>query len=342
MWDGFYNAVKSATFVLMLLVFLAISIINLNFDLNNPFVSDVKGVLVGVFVGLVFSFLLAIRDVRSYILKSISHFMSDSAYLDKLNDDEIATLKEKVANRINGIDVVTNKESLFNYLNGLDRFMTDPHKSISNESWIYEYHDKEKGLVKVKRSQNFRVHSLDLDKHKKYCVKYKSNGRVSSQEEFDKLKENIYLTIEVDGEGKVISDSDFVCKYEEASGGYSISLDYDIDLKEEYTRIKIESERIEALDGSIAFYSLDATYCLNYNLVLPEDIKFCDIYHSNTMDLDQNQTDKSINGNKASVNINGWQLPGLIFVATYERIVPVNDKIRSISNEREDMKAVGT
>ncbi len=112
--DTFYKTISTVTIILMIAILSLLTAINKASDLSNPFYSDLKSVLIGIFIGLFFSFLLTIKEIRSYLLKSISNFMSNDAYLEKLSDDEVIKIKDKIANRINSVDVVSNKESLFN------------------------------------------------------------------------------------------------------------------------------------------------------------------------------------------------------------------------------------
>ena len=89
-------------------------------------------------------------------------------------------------------------------------------------------------------------------------------------------------------------------------------------MTQEYTKISAVHERLEELDDSLAVFSSYAAYGLNYNINLPKEMIFTNVYHSNTLDLTQKQVSKQVNKSSMTLNINGWQLPGQIFVATYK------------------------
>lgn len=109
MLASYYKAIKSISVLSMIIVFLVIILIN-SFNLNQPIINDIKGILCGIFVGFLFSFLLTINDIRTFILKSVSHFMTDNSYLNRLKKEELIELKDKLTIKMHGVDIVSNKE----------------------------------------------------------------------------------------------------------------------------------------------------------------------------------------------------------------------------------------
>ena len=96
--------------------------------------------------------------------------------------------------------------------------------------------------------------------------------------------------------------------------------DCNIPLEKEFTKIKVFTQRVEPQDDSIALVVTDATYCSNYSFKLPENIKINNIYTQETLiPSNVKQVDIASNNNHISININGWQLPGLLFVITFDK-----------------------
>lgn len=310
-----------------------INIINsLNNEINsyskkNMYLNDLKNICFGVIVGFIFSFLLSINEIRSFLIKSISNFMSDGTYLSKLNKKElIDTINLSYSHLNGGVDISSNKESLFNYLKKLDEYLITPHKSIVSESLTYEYFDKEKKLFLAERIQDFRIHTLDIKEYNKFDIIYRYYGIVAKNE-LNKFKDNHSVKIYINGKEiinlkNLTDDNESLTtnRYNEETEEYNLYFHKEIKLEDEFTQVKIVSKKVETIDNSIAMANTYATYTANYDITLPEDIFVENIFHNNT--LSQNGKIKQItttkNKNHAHINMNGWQLPGLSFVLTYK------------------------
>lgn len=319
--NRFFKSILTITLLLMLITLLILYVINIKLDNNEIWVTDLKSILTGTFVGLLFSFLLSIQSIREYLLKSISHFMSDSSYISKLKPEEKVELKNKIIQEIHGEDIVTNKESFFNYLSNLDCFLINPHKSILNDTYNYSYHNKEKNILKIQRIQNYRIHTLNVNNHNtfKFIFKYKSNFTERLSLEDFKKSFFIKLIVNEDKEEKIDINNEELKIEHLDNNEISVSYEKEISLVNEFTKISAVHERLEERDDSIGIFSSDATYGLNYHINLPEDMTINNVYHSNTLDLTNKQVDKVVNKNSMTLNINGWQLPGLVFVATFRK-----------------------
>lgn len=299
-----------------------------SYSKKNMYLNDLKNICFGVIVGLIFSFLLSINEIRSFLIKSISNFMSDGTYLSKLNKKElIDTINLSYSHLNGGVDISSNKESLFNYLKKLDEYLITPHKSIVSESLTYEYFDKEKKLFLAERIQDFRIHTLDINEYNKFDIIYRYYGIVG-RNELDKFKDNHSVKIYINGKEIVnlknltdTNESLTINKYNDETEEYNLYFHKEIKLEDEFTQVKIISKKVETIDNSIAMANTYATYTANYDITLPEDIFVENIFHNNT--LSQNGKIKQItttkNKNHAHINMNGWQLPGLSFVLTYKK-----------------------
>lgn len=351
----FYKYIKLITFVTAIATIFLLIYLGDYINKPNVLINDIRTFILSILVGLVFSFLLTIKEIREFLLKSASIFMTDGTYLKKLSSSELKNLKESVMNEIHGTDIVSNKESLFNHLQMLDKHHSIPHKSIVNEKWIFE--NFEEDIFKLIRVQDYRIHTLDRESHSKYNLQVSSilntsqatlskllnsikiKIKISSEEEFeinvdiesDKVKEFLTSTdpvkeIKLDTPSKIddtpitINDKfPLILKYTVSTQEFSLNYKYEVSLVEEFTQIHILTERIEEIEYSQAIYSSHATYGLNYDITLPNGYKFVDIYHSNTLDLEEEQVNVHKRDKELSININGWQLPGLIFVYTYKK-----------------------
>jgi hypothetical protein len=241
--------------------------------------------------------------------------MTDNSYIDRLNIEEVKKLKGKIANKIHGADIVSNNESLFNYFERLDRFLSIPHKSIVDEKWVYEKISNNEHFFKLTRIQDFRVHTLDFNNFSTFDIVIKSKMIIAEKNLEDDFKNNIKIKIIADQE-EYVFDNQHQDLNIEINQENEISLNFikTIKLEKEYTQIHIEMSQYESIDDSHATYSSHAAYHLNYNVVLPDDYEITNIYHNNTLDLGNNHINiNQVNKNGFSININGWQLPGLIF-----------------------------
>lgn len=297
--------------------------------LYELYLNDIKNISFGLLVGLFFSFLLAINEIRGFILKSVSSFMTGKSYLSKLSHSELReTINSAYTHLSGGIDIATNKESLFNYIKTLDIYLTKPHKSIVNESLVYEIFNKDKKLFLAERTQEFRIHTLDINEYDTFDIIYRYYG-VVEKENLEDFKDNHSIKIVV--EDKEILNIDSLLKdktdelkineYIEKTKEYNLYFHKKIKLEKEFTKIQIISKKVETIDYSIAIATSDETYTAHYDIVLPEEYLVDNIFHNNTLSSDTKvkQITSGKSKNHAHVNINGWQLPGLSFVLTYKK-----------------------
>lgn len=321
--NGFYEYIKYISIAVAILIVYALIDIGDYFGSSSTLLADLRNMLIAILVGLLFSFLLTVKSLREYILKSISNFMTDNSYIKKLGTKELKELRENVMKAIHGVDIVSNGESLYNHLAQLDRFHSTPHKSIVNEKWIFgkSEHDNMFELVRI---QDYRIHTLDRDTHKEFELVVKSQLHASVEDK-DKVIDSIKIIISVNGASPVTIDKDseeLIIKYNEKEKELLITYQQSISLEKEFTKVHIESHRLEEIEFSQAVYSSHATYGLNYDITLPDGYSYDDVYHSNTLDLKEENVSVHKEEKELSVNINGWQLPGLIFVYTYKKVNP--------------------
>lgn len=302
------------------------SLANLKPPQESLLLIDIKNILYGVFVGLIFSFLLSLQNIREFILKSVSNFMTDDGYLSKLEKQELERLKDKVFSVLHGVDLVSNEQSLFHYVKKLDQFLSTPHKSIVNEFWSIDYWKEDPNLFLTKRIQEYRVHSLDLANHNKFDVVYKYSLNVHDETHLPALQDHFNLVLEANGERyevKNLKDKNPMLiknDYNQVSKVYEVYIKQQVDLKEEYTKIHMVTERIEEIDDSIAVVSNHATYGMNYAIYLPSDFIINNVFHHDTLYSEKEKQVSVVNdGNKVAIDVNGWHLPGLIFVLSYNR-----------------------
>lgn len=348
---AFYSVLKYVTsFVSIALVYVLVDIGDYCNNLDN-FYTDLRNIILAILVGLLFSFLLTIQTIREFLLKSISNYMTDNSYIKKLSKSELKKLKEDVMNEMHGTDIVSNKESLFNHLEKLDQFHSIPHKSIVNEKWIFENHLE--NMFKLIRVQDYRIHSLNHGSDSDFDLKIRSTVTTSSeaiQKLLESIKivikinakqpiniENILLNVDNDKLEKFLTDSENIreliidvsnekesekmkIKYEAESKQLSFDYEYNVPLEQEFTQVHVLTERLEEIAFSQAILSSHAAYGLNYDITLPDGYLFEDIYHNNTLDLKDEHVSVHKRNKELAVNVNGWQLPGLIFVYTYKSI----------------------
>ena len=136
---------------------------------------------------------------------------------------------------------------------------------------------------------------------------------VEGEEIYNLNKDNIE-------EYKKMDSIDIDDKYNEETNIYHFYFKADISLEKEFTKIKVKTVRVEPEDDSIALVVTDATYCSNYNFELPQNLRINNIYTQETLiPSDTKQVDITKSDSSVSINLNGWQLPGLLFVLTFER-----------------------
>jgi len=350
----FYTALKYITFSITVgLVYVLVDIGDY-FNNHEAFYTDIRNVIIALLTGLFFSFLLTIQTIREFLLKSIANYMTDNSYIKKLSPFEQKKLKENVMNEIHGTDIVSNKESLFNHLEKLDRFHSIPHKSIVNEKWIFENHSI--GMFKLIRIQDYRIHSLNHGFHSQFDLKIRSTV-TTSPSAIKELLESIRIVIKINADvpiiienilKKILTDStleEFLTgeenirelninvtstnmkalgssikiKYEADAKQLSFDYEYKVVLEQEFTQVHVLTERLEEITHSQAILSAHAAYGLNYDVTLPDGYVFEDIYHNNTLDLKDEHVSVHKRDRELAVNVNGWQLPGLIFVYTYKK-----------------------
>lgn len=320
--DFFYKYIKWISIITVLVLVLIMDKLGDYTNNNNVFFQDLRNLAGAILVGMLFSFLLSIKSIRTFLLKSISHFMSDDSYIDKLDISEVKRIKGKIANRIHGTDLVTNNESLFNHFEKLDKFLSIPHKSIVDEKWIYEEIPNNTNFFKLTRVQDFRVHTLDSLNHSTFDIIIKNHVH-ADENLLEELKQNFKIKIIVDSDEAINIDhnnSDLNFIYNKEQNEICINFLHTITLIKDFTQVHIEVVQYQVIDDSHATFSSHATYHLNYNIQLPENYEITNVYHSNTLHLNEQQVNiNQVNNNNLSVNINGWQLPGLIFVYTYKK-----------------------
>jgi hypothetical protein len=318
----FYTHIKWISIIFSLFLVLLMDKIGDYTHNTNVLYQDIRNIIGAVLVGIFFSFLLSLKSIRIFLLKSVSSFMSDDSYIDRLDLKEIKRIKGKIANRLHGTDIVSNNESLYNYLEKLDDFHSIPHKSIVDEKWIFEEIDNSDELFKLTRIQDFRVHKLKNIDGTTFDIIIK-NYTDSKENLLERVKESLKIVIKIDSDKEYTvkdGDPELSIKFNKDSNEIRIDFYKKITLHKEYTSIHIEIEQIENIDFSQAIYSTNAAYHLDYSINLPPTYEITNIYHSNTLDLGNEQVNiKQTNSNNLSVNINGWQLPGLIFVYTFAK-----------------------
>lgn len=318
----FYTYIKWISLISVLILVLLLDKLGGYTTHPEILVQDLRSIIGGILVGIIFSFLLSLKSIRTFLLKSVSHFMSDDSYIDRLDITEVKRIRDKIINRIHGTDIVTNKESLFNHFKKLDVFLSTPHKSIVDEKWIFEEVNGRTDIFKLTRIQDYRIHTLDHSNHSSFDLIFKSYTYVDPTK-LQEVKDNLKLIIKIDSETSITIDKDSVgltMDYNNDTTEFKIDFTYPLILKKEYTQIHIEIEKYDTIDNSHAVYSSHATYHLDYSIQLPTNYKITNVYHSNTLDLSDEQVNiKQTNDNNLSVNINGWQLPGLIFVYTFTK-----------------------
>ncbi|RXJ78835.1 hypothetical protein CRV03_02050 [Arcobacter sp. F155] len=298
-------------------------------------VSDIKNLLIGIDVGLFFSLLFTIKMVRNYILNSISNFMAHKSYIKRLDKKELITLKDEITEAIHGVDIVSNQESLFNSIKKLDNILTIPHKSIVNENWILSNYTSDNKYIVISRTQNFRIHKLiQIKKKDKENDFYNFQFRYSikiDESDLEKMLDNFILNIQVEGQDLHSINKDNIKTYKLENGKfdnaynkesriYHFYFNCKIPLENEFTKIKVFTQRVEPKDDSIALVVTDATYCSNYTFNLPDNLKVNNVYTQETLiPSETKQVDIVNEDDNFSININGWQLPGLLFVITFNK-----------------------
>lgn len=354
----FYKIIKYITIIVAFALIYVLVDIGDYFNNRENFITDLRNVIIAILTGLIFSFLLTIQSIREFLLKSIANYMTDNSYIKKLSQAELKKLKENVMNEIHGTDIVSNKESLFNYLEKLDRFHIVPHKSIVNEKWIFENFSNDKfKLIRVQdyriHSLNHGSHShfdlkirstvttsssaiKDLLESIRIVIKVDAEIPIVIENILEKVEKedlenfmnvskqnvremHIDLSIEKKNAKGILQPSFMKIKYEEDMKQLSFDYEYDVILEKEFTQVHILTERLEEIAFSQAILSSHAAYGLNYDVTLPEGYIFEDVYHNNTLDLKDELVNVHKRHKELAVNINGWQLPGLIFVYTYKR-----------------------
>lgn len=320
----FYNNLKKLSILISLMIcYILVDIGNYFNDISNFYI-DIRNLLVAILVGILFSFLFTIQSIREFILKSVSNFMTDNSYIKKLSPNELKKLKDNVIKQIHGVDIVSNKESLFNHLESLDRFHSTPHKSIVNEKWIFDNIDDKPNFFKLTRIQDFRIHTLDEDAHKEFELIIKSVIHADETNKKD-IEDSLDYCVLINGKKPVIAKVDspenkIDIDYNQEKKLLTAKFVYMIPLEKEFTKVHIRTTRIEEVEFSQAIYSTHAAYGLNYDITLPIGYKYDDVYHSNTLDLKEENVSVHKQDRELSVNVNGWQLPGLIFVFTYSKV----------------------
>jgi hypothetical protein len=298
-------------------------------------INDIKNILIGIDVGLFFSLLFTVKMVRNYILNSISNFMAHKSYIKRLDKKELLTLKDEITESIHGVDIVSNQESLFNSVKQLDEILTTPHKSVVNENWVLSDFENNKEYIVMSRTQNFRIHKLNQlgqedVKEEYYNFRLRYSIKVC-EEDLETMLDNFILNIDVEGQEIHSINKDNINTYKLENGEidkghnkenniYHFYFNCNIALVSEFTKIKVYSQRVELKDDSLALVVTDATYCSNYTFNLPDSLKINNVYTQETLiPSDTKQVDILNKDDTLSININGWQLPGLLFVITFEK-----------------------
>ncbi|RYA23919.1 hypothetical protein CRU96_05790 [Malaciobacter halophilus] len=322
--SNFFKAIQLITIFGMFICFLIIIIINI-LGRDATILVDIKSIISNILVGLFFSFLVAIKGIRDYILNSVASFMGQEEYLKKLNPNELERIRDKAYNIKYNIDMTSNQESLFNHLKKLDEHLTLPHKSTVNEQWVINTIKDEPDFYQTKRIQDYRIHTLDKEESNVFQIIYKNSAKIK-KDHVSIFEDNFNLEIYIEGKKEVhiknLNEKEkcLTAKYNEDSMIYEISIIHEVKLEKEFTQVKVISDTREEKDNSIALVSKTTTYGLNYNIKLPKEANITNIYHNDTLYSEEKKqvTSDRLSNNQISLNINGWQLPGLIFVVTYE------------------------
>lgn len=301
-------------------------------------VVDIKGIIIGTIVGLIFSIILAIKSIRSYLLKSAASFMAGDEYLKRLNPNVLKSLRNKIYNIIYGIDMTSNEQSLFNYIKQVeDKLINTPHKSSTDEMLVYKFYNKEETIFKVKRTQNFRIHTLNLNEHNRFPLNTQMITNLPESINSELFKNNFKFALKVNNKlvHSITSKEEFESAINSQStieGDLRVNFSDDNDvlmlnikktllLEKDFTDIEIVTERLEPNEGSFALLANEASYIYEAKFILPEKIKITNLYHDRTI-YTSNNTDLKMDGcidkNIATFVNKSWQLPGLIVTLTFE------------------------
>lgn len=326
--SDFFKAIQLITLFGMFICILIVVLINI-FNVEASVFTDIKSIFLNIIVGLFFSFLIAIKSIRSYIVGSVASFMGEEEYLKKLNPEELVRIRDKSYNILYGTDIATNQESLFNYFKKLDEHLVLPHKSMVNEEWLIKFNESGK-YYKTKRIQDYRVHTLDLKRYNSFDIIYKCSAKVE-KEHCEDFKKDFFLEVLIEGISKVKIEhlpneekNEYFNqnKFNDNTGLYEISFKYNLKLESEFTKVKVITERLEEIDSSLALVSKNATYGSHYNIKLPDKSNITGVYHNDTLFSKEKKqvTSEILEINQVCIDISGWQLPGLIFVVTYDKL----------------------
>jgi len=320
--SSFFKAVVVISICGMIICLLVILILNISNDWKNIY-SDITSIFSGLFVGLIFSLILAIKGIRTYLMRSVASFMSGEEYLKKLSPEVLNDLRDKSYNILYGSDITSNPESLFNYIKRIEsKIIGTPHKSIVNEKFIYKYFGDKKEIFNVERTQDFRLHTLDFQNHNSFLVEFKYSTELEKIK-LDEFKKQVSFVIEIEGGDTVKVDEttpELLIEYDENTKKLLLKYEKEVTLLQEYTKLRIVSNRLEDISNSFAIASKDAFYTGNYNVIFPTDIRIKELYHNNILyNKKENRIITDKDGNMASININGWCLPGMVFSLVYEK-----------------------
>ncbi len=102
--------------------------------------------------------------------------------------------------------------------------------------------------------------------------------------------------------------------YVEEDKKLHIRCSHKIPLTESFTAVRVEMKRLSKLDDSYGMIIFSLTYMSHYSIILQGDICFGDCHNGNSLDASGRQTHINKKEKVATINTNGWQFPGLIFV----------------------------
>lgn len=345
----FFNHLQQTAFEWILILLLILVVINIllngfnvkfpnNSQLFADFIMDIKGILIGTIVGLIFSMILAISSIKAYLLQSAANFMAGDEYLKKLSPNVLKSLRNKVYNIIYDIDMTSNEQSLFNYIKQIeDKLINTPHKSSTDELLVYKFFTDDEKIFKVKRTQNFRIHTLNLKEHNKFPLNTQMITNLPDSITSDLFKEHFKFVLKINNKlihsintkdefeniinSKSDLSNDLKIKYSDNEGLLRLNIKKEVLLEKDFTDIEIITERLEPNEGSFALLANEASYIYEAKFILPEKMMITNLYHDRTIYTSNNtdlKMDGTIDNNIATFVNKSWQLPGLIVTLTFK------------------------
>ena len=233
--------------------------------------------------------------------------------------------------------MTSNDQSLFNYIKNMEnKLINTPHKSATDELLVYKFFDKQKKIFKVRRTQNFRIHTLDLEAHNTFPLNTQMIMNKSKHFTVKEFKKNFKFILKINNKivssiytkaefnkciNSLISNNGVHITFKEEKGTIRISIEKNLVLKTDFTDIEIITERLEPNEGSFGLLANVASYIYEAKFVFPECVKITNLYHDRTIYTSNNKElklDAQFDNNIATFVNKNWQLPGLIVTLTFE------------------------